>query len=54
MWDTLEIIDISNPSNPVFKGNYDISYGQDVQIVGNYAYVGFAEKVIEKYRSLNQ
>ncbi|MFN9733154.1 MAG: LVIVD repeat-containing protein, partial [Microcystis sp.] len=37
--DTLEIIDISNPSNPVFKGNYDISSGQDVQIVGNYAYV---------------
>ncbi|MCA2682545.1 MAG: hypothetical protein IM501_01110 [Microcystis sp. M046S2] len=37
--DTLEIIDISNPSNPVFKGNYDIYSGQDVQIVGNYAYV---------------
>ncbi|MCA2911632.1 MAG: DUF4347 domain-containing protein [Microcystis sp. M034S1] len=37
--DTLEIIDISNPSNPIFKGNYDIYYGQDVQIVGNYAYV---------------
>jgi hypothetical protein len=32
--DTLEIIDISNPSNPVFKGNYDISSAQDVQIVG--------------------
>ena len=37
--DTLEIIDISNPSNPVFKGNYDISDAQDVQVVGNYAYV---------------
>ncbi|MBD2624718.1 DUF4347 domain-containing protein [Microcystis flos-aquae FACHB-1344] len=37
--DTLEIIDISNPSNPTFKGNYDIYEGQDVQIVGNYAYV---------------
>jgi hypothetical protein len=37
--DTLEIIDISNPSNPVFKGNYDISSGEDVQVVGNYAYV---------------
>ncbi|MFN6271418.1 MAG: DUF4347 domain-containing protein [Microcystis sp.] len=37
--DTLEIIDISNPSDPIFKGNYDISDGQDVQIVGNYAYV---------------
>ncbi|MFM7908518.1 MAG: LVIVD repeat-containing protein, partial [Microcystis sp.] len=37
--DTLEIIDISNPSNPTFKGNYDIYEGQDVQIVGNYAYL---------------
>jgi Ca2+-binding RTX toxin-like protein len=37
--DTLEIIDISDPSNPVFKGNYDIYDGQDIQIVGNYAYV---------------
>jgi hypothetical protein len=37
--DTLEIIDISNPSNPIFKGSYDISNGQDVQIVGNYACV---------------
>ncbi|WP_159036940.1 DUF4347 domain-containing protein [Microcystis sp. MC19] len=37
--DTLEIIDISNPSDPIFKGNYDISDGQDVQIVGSYAYV---------------
>jgi subtilisin family serine protease len=37
--DTLEIIDISNPSNPVFKSSYDIAYGQDIQIVGNYAYV---------------
>ncbi|WP_223211107.1 DUF4347 domain-containing protein, partial [Microcystis aeruginosa] len=38
--DTLEIIDISNPSNPTFKGNYNTSgYTQDVQIVGNYAYV---------------
>jgi len=37
--DTLEIIDISNPSNPTFKGSYAISEGQDVQIVGNYAYV---------------
>jgi hypothetical protein len=36
----LEIIDISNPSNPVFKGNYDTSGSAwDVQIVGNYAYV---------------
>jgi Ca2+-binding RTX toxin-like protein len=38
--DMLEIIDISNPSNPIFKGNYDVSdYAFDVQVVGNYAYV---------------
>ncbi|NCR83082.1 MAG: DUF4347 domain-containing protein, partial [Microcystis aeruginosa K13-10] len=37
--DTLEIIDISNPSNPTFKGNYNTSGGEGVQIVGNYAYV---------------
>ncbi|MBE9263269.1 hypothetical protein IQ224_14180 [Microcystis sp. LEGE 00066] len=39
--DTLEIIDISNPSNPIFKGNYDNTsgYAFDVQIVGNYAYL---------------
>ncbi|WP_139294415.1 DUF4347 domain-containing protein, partial [Microcystis aeruginosa] len=37
--DFLEIIDISNPSNPIFKGSYAISEGLDVQIVGNYAYV---------------
>ena len=37
--DTLEIIDISNPSNSVFKSNYDINYGQDIQVVGNYAYI---------------
>jgi len=36
----LEIIDISNPSNPIFKGNYDTSdYVNCVQVVGNYAYV---------------
>jgi Ca2+-binding RTX toxin-like protein len=36
----LQIIDISNPATPTFKGNYDTSgraYG--VQVVGNYAYV---------------
>jgi hypothetical protein len=37
--DTLEIIDITNPSNPIFKGNYDINYGQGITVVGNYAYV---------------
>jgi hypothetical protein len=37
--DTLEIIDISDPSNPIFKGGYDISDGRDIQIVGNYAYI---------------
>ncbi|WP_287738211.1 Calx-beta domain-containing protein, partial [Microcystis sp. M048S1] len=36
----LQIIDISNPTNPTLKGNYDTSgYARDVQIVGNYAYV---------------
>jgi Ca2+-binding RTX toxin-like protein len=42
----LEIIDISNPSNPLFKGNYDnydTNYGQGIgqgiQVLGNYAYV---------------
>ena len=36
----LQIIDISNPTNPTLKGNYDtscIAYG--VQVLGNYAYV---------------
>ena len=38
--DRLEIIDISNPSNPIFKGSYKISGGASgVQVVGNYAYV---------------
>jgi hypothetical protein len=37
--DTLEIIDISNPSNPVFKGNYDTTFAQGIQVLGNYAYV---------------
>ena len=42
--DHLEIIDISNPSNPTFKGKYDIwefgSYERVYfKIVGNYAYV---------------
>jgi hypothetical protein len=37
--DTLEIIDISNPNNPVLKGSYKIFGGQGVQVVGNYAYV---------------
>ncbi|WP_300006504.1 DUF4347 domain-containing protein [Anabaena sp. AL09] len=36
---TLDIIDISNPSNPIFKGNCAIYEGNDIQIVGNYAYV---------------
>ena len=38
--DTLEIIDISSPTNPTFIGNYDTSgYAYGVQVVGNYAYV---------------
>ncbi|NCR29182.1 MAG: hypothetical protein GPJ25_24040 [Microcystis aeruginosa LE13-04] len=36
----LQIIDISNPATPTFKGNYDTSgTALDVQVVGNYAYV---------------
>ncbi|MBD2141411.1 DUF4347 domain-containing protein [Anabaena sp. FACHB-1250] len=43
--DSLQIIDISNPTTPTLKGNYDTSddYFSDsadgVQVVGNYAYV---------------
>ncbi|MBE9251855.1 DUF4347 domain-containing protein [Dolichospermum sp. LEGE 00240] len=37
--DTLDIIDISNPSKPVVKGTYNINYAYGVQVVGNYAYV---------------
>ena len=45
--DHLEIIDISNPSHPTFKGKYDIwEFSSDEQvnlkIVGNYAYVARA------------
>ncbi|MFM6024176.1 MAG: hypothetical protein ACKPER_14820, partial [Dolichospermum sp.] len=35
----LQIIDISNPTSPTLKGNYDTPAAIDVQIVGNYAYV---------------
>ncbi|QSV59505.1 MAG: hypothetical protein HEQ29_15085 [Dolichospermum sp. LBC05a] len=36
----LQIIDISNPTTPTLKGNYDTSgYALGVQVVGNYAYV---------------
>ena len=35
----LQIIDISNPSNPIFKGNYDTDGAWDVEVVGNYAYI---------------
>ncbi|MCA2668070.1 MAG: VCBS repeat-containing protein [Pseudanabaena sp. M114S2SP2A07QC] len=36
----LKIIDISNPTNPILKGNYtSIHIAWDVQVVGNYAYV---------------
>ncbi|MDH6097254.1 hypothetical protein NWP21_00005, partial [Anabaenopsis sp. FSS-46] len=36
--DTLEIIDVSNPTNPTRTGGYNIS-GWGVQVVGNYAYI---------------
>nr|WP_287696969.1 glycosyl hydrolase family 18 protein [Microcystis sp. M058S1] len=35
----LQIIDISNPTNPIFKGNYDTDGAWDVEVVGNYAYL---------------
>ncbi|MFM6592768.1 MAG: hypothetical protein ACKPJH_08845, partial [Dolichospermum sp.] len=36
----LQIIDISNPTTPTLKGNYDTSGSAiGVQVVGNYAYV---------------
>jgi hypothetical protein len=36
----LQIIDISNPTNPTFKSNYNTSgWARYIQIVGNYAYV---------------
>ncbi|MDM3856987.1 MAG: FG-GAP-like repeat-containing protein, partial [Aphanizomenon gracile PMC649.10] len=35
----LQIIDISNPSNPTLKGNYDTGPANDVQVIGNNAYV---------------
>ncbi|WP_196803199.1 cadherin domain-containing protein, partial [Dolichospermum circinale] len=36
----LQIIDISNPTNPTLKGNYNTSDSANgVQVVGNYAYV---------------
>ncbi|MBD2289535.1 DUF4347 domain-containing protein [Microcystis wesenbergii FACHB-1317] len=35
----LQIIDISNPTNPTLKGNYDTGWAYGVQIVGNYAYI---------------
>ncbi|WP_147073278.1 DUF4347 domain-containing protein, partial [Microcystis aeruginosa] len=35
----LQIIDISNPTNPIFKGNYDTDAAYGVEVVGNYAYI---------------
>ncbi|MDS9396986.1 cadherin domain-containing protein [Aphanizomenon flos-aquae NRERC-008] len=35
----LQIIDISNLSNPTLKGNYDTGYANNVQVIGNNAYV---------------
>ena len=37
--DMLYIMDISDPDNPVLKGSCEISNGQAVQVVGDYAYV---------------
>ena len=36
----VQIIDISNPASPAFKGSYQTpSYANDVEIVGNLAYI---------------
>jgi hypothetical protein len=35
----LQIIDVTNPSNPKFKGLYSASDAHDVVLAGNYAYV---------------
>ncbi|MCZ8191606.1 MAG: DUF4347 domain-containing protein, partial [Microcystis sp. LE19-338.1B] len=44
----LQIIDISNPTNPSLIGNYDTSgSAMDVQIVGNYAYVADYESGLQ-------
>ena len=37
--DFLDIVDISNPSDPKFVGNYDLHGANDVEIAGNFAYV---------------
>jgi Ca2+-binding RTX toxin-like protein len=44
----LQIIDISNPTTPTLKGNYDTSgYARGVQVVGNYAYVADDDKGLQ-------
>ncbi|WP_301337667.1 ELWxxDGT repeat protein, partial [Microcystis aeruginosa] len=44
----LQIIDISNPTNPTLKGSYNTSgSANDVQIVGNYAYVADASSGLQ-------
>jgi hypothetical protein len=44
----LQIIDISNPTNPTRKGSYDTSgYAAGVQVVGNYAYVADSDSGLQ-------
>ncbi|MCW9681958.1 DUF4347 domain-containing protein, partial [Dolichospermum planctonicum UHCC 0167] len=48
----LQIIDISNPTNPTRKGSYDTSdyfldSAQGVQVVGNYAYVAYLDSGLQ-------
>ncbi|MBD2270993.1 cadherin domain-containing protein, partial [Anabaena sp. FACHB-1391] len=44
----LQIIDISNPTTPTLKGNYDTpGYAYGVQVVGNYAYVADGESGLQ-------
>ena len=44
----LQIIDISNPTTPSLKGNYDTSdHAWGVQVMGNYAYVADGESGLQ-------
>ena len=33
------IVDVSDPSSPVFMGQYDTEYSFDIAVSGDYAYV---------------
>ena len=40
--DTLDIVDISNPTNPIVKGRYSLGRAENIQIIGSYAYIADA------------